>query len=73
MSKESNGTVENREGTLVLSIAATIAREKFSALVELLNARKVDMVEILKRDKVVCIMRAPHPTERLPIGDVKIE
>ncbi|HUO56026.1 MAG TPA: hypothetical protein VMU27_01130 [Candidatus Paceibacterota bacterium] len=68
------GTVSNREDKLVLTVPARTARAQFGKLVDLLNANKVDLVEVTNHGSVVCVMTTPSPAPlRLPEGEFKIE
>ena len=57
---------------MVLSVSAKNAREKFPSLVKLLTLKKVDVVEVMNHEMVVCLLTAP-PDSRLPTGEFKIK
>ena len=71
--KKPLGIVEKRDGTTFLVVQSSkMAREQLPTLIQLLNLKKVDVVEVRTRDIVVCLITAP-PVEQLPAGEFKIK
>ncbi len=68
------GVVSKRKEKLILTVSAKIARMQFGKLVDLLNANKIDVVEVTNHGSVVCVMTSPSSTPlRLPEGEFKID
>jgi len=68
------GTVSKRAEKLMLTITAKTARDRFGEVVDLLNASKVDIVEVTNHGKAVCQITScsPQPA-RLPVGKFEMK